>query len=115
MWQFHALETSADAGFSLVQHLREKFALKIAPEQMTQLKTARHAVTFRDIRLEPFLIRVERMPKIMGARMPLLGGIGHLAVSSATRKIASAAIGYSKSPLRTCQEHDCDELGGSKR
>jgi hypothetical protein len=68
---------------------------------MTQLKTARHAVTFREIRLVPFLIRVERLPKIAGACTPLLGRFGKVAVSSATRKIASAAITHSNSPLWT--------------
>jgi A/G-specific adenine glycosylase len=97
MWQFPALETSADASSDLAQHLREKFGVKIANEQMTQLKTARHAVTFREIRLVPFLIRVERLPKIEGARMPLLGRFGRLPVSSATRKIAGAANAHSKS------------------
>jgi hypothetical protein len=44
---------------------------------------------------------VKRLPKIKGARTPLLGRFGQLAISSATRKIAGAAIAYSKSPLRT--------------
>jgi A/G-specific adenine glycosylase len=100
MWQFPALETSADASSDLAQHLREKFGVNIAEQQMTQLKAAHHAVTFRQIRMEPFLIRVERLPKIAGARTPLLGRFGKVAVSSATRKIASAAIAHSKSPLR---------------
>jgi hypothetical protein len=68
---------------------------------MIRLKTARHAVTFREIRLESFLIRVKRLPQIAGARTPLLGHFGHLAVSSATRKIVGAAIAHSTSPLRT--------------
>jgi A/G-specific adenine glycosylase len=93
MWQFPALEASADASSDLAQHLREKFGMKVADGQMTQLKTARHVVTFREIRLVPFLIRVERLPMIAGARTPLLGRFGKLAVSSATRKIAKAAIG----------------------
>jgi A/G-specific adenine glycosylase len=99
MWQFPALETSANASSDLAQHLREKFGVKIMEEQMTQLRTARHAVTFREIRLEPFLIRVERLPEINEARMPLLGRFGKLAVSSATKKIASVALAHSKSPL----------------
>ncbi len=101
MWQFPALETSVDASSSLVQHLREKFGMKFAGEQLIQLKAARHAVTFREIRLESFLIRVERLPKIAGTRTPLLGHFGHLPISNATRKIADAAIAHPKSPLRT--------------
>jgi A/G-specific adenine glycosylase len=101
MWQFPALETSADASSELARHLREKFGVKIADKQMTQLKTARHAVTFRQIRLVPFLIRVGLLPKIAGTRTPLLGRFGQLPISSATRKIASAAIAHSKIPLRS--------------
>jgi A/G-specific adenine glycosylase len=100
MWQFPALEASADTSFILAKHLREKFAVKVAGEKLVQLKTARHAVTFREIRLEPFLIQVERLPKIKGARTPLLGRFGRLPISSATRKIASAALAHPKSPLR---------------
>jgi A/G-specific adenine glycosylase len=100
MWQFPALETSADAGSSLARHLREKFEVKVMDGQMARLKTARHAVTFRQIRIEPFLIRMERLPKIDGARTPALRHFGHLPVSSATRKIADAAIAYSENALR---------------
>ena len=100
MWQFPALETAADAASHLAQHLREKFGVA-AGGQMTPLKTARHAVTFRKIRLEPFLIRVARLPRIGGARTPVLGRFGRLPISSATRKIASAAIAHPKNALRT--------------
>jgi hypothetical protein len=101
MWQFPALETSVGASSDLAQHLREKFGVKVAEAQMKQLKTARHAVTFREIRLVPFLIRVERLPKIAGARTPHLARFGKVAVSSATRKIADAAIAHSKSAYPT--------------
>jgi A/G-specific adenine glycosylase len=92
MWQFPALETSADASSDLAEHLREKFRMKVADGQMTQLKTARHAVTFREIRLVPFLIRVDHLPKIAGARTPHLTRFGRLPISNATRKIAKAAV-----------------------
>jgi len=95
MWQFPAIETAADANLNLAQHLKAIFGVTIADDQMIQLKTARHAVTFREIRLEPFLIRVESLPKIAGARTPVLGRFGKLPVSSATRKIAGSAIAHS--------------------
>jgi A/G-specific adenine glycosylase len=100
MWQFPALETRVDAVSGLANYLRKKLSLKIADKEMIPLKTVRHTVTFREIRLESFLIPVERLPQIAGARTPLLGRFGHLAVSSATRKIAGAAIAHSKNPLR---------------
>jgi A/G-specific adenine glycosylase len=92
MWQFPALETKSDAASGLANYLRETFRVKVADEKMIRLEIARHAVTFRAIRLESFLIPVERLPQIAGARTPLLGRFAHLAVSSATRKIADAAI-----------------------
>jgi A/G-specific adenine glycosylase len=94
MWQFPAIETPADASSNLAQHLRENFGLTVTETQMIRLKTAHHAVTFREIRLQPFLIRVERLPEIAGARTRLLARFGKLPVSSATRKIATAAIAH---------------------
>jgi hypothetical protein len=58
------------------------------------LATARHAVTFRNIRLEPYLIRVARLPRITGARIVVLTQIRRLPISNATQKIASAAIAH---------------------
>jgi A/G-specific adenine glycosylase len=95
MWQFPAIETSTNASLNLAQHLKEVFKVKVKGEQMIPLKSARHTVTFREIRLESLLIRVERLPKIAGARTPFLGRFGKLPVSSATRKIAGAAIAHS--------------------
>ncbi len=91
MWQFPALETTgADAGAALAGHLREKFGVA-GTKNLTPLATARHAVTFRNIRLEPFLIRVARLPRVKGARMVALSQIRRLPISNATQKIADAA------------------------
>jgi A/G-specific adenine glycosylase len=98
MWQFPAIETSGDASLNLARHLKKIFKVKVTGEQMKGLKTARHTVTFREIRLESFLIPVEHLPKIAGARTPFLGRFGKLPVSSATRKIAGAATAHS--PIR---------------
>jgi A/G-specific adenine glycosylase len=95
MWQFPAIETPAGATLKLARHLDEIFGVKTTDARMIRLKAARHTVTFREIRLEPFLVRVEHLPKIAGARTPLLGRFGKLPVSSATRKIASAANAHS--------------------
>jgi A/G-specific adenine glycosylase len=94
MWQFPAVESTDEKPSHLAKHLQEKFGVKIKPGQMTQLKSARHAVTFRDIRLLPFLIRVERLPTIDGAQTPALRNFGRLAISNATRKIAKLAIAH---------------------
>ena len=63
------------------------------PESALQpLAPARHTVTFRNIRLLPFLLRVPSLPSVQGAQKPLLASLGRLPVSNATRKIAQAAL-----------------------
>jgi hypothetical protein len=91
MWQFPALEiTGTYAPAALAGHFREKFGVAMKGA-LTPLATARHAVTFRNIRLEPYLIRVPRLPRVTGTRSVALTQIRRLPVSNATRKIADAA------------------------
>src|SRR4029077_13709514 len=91
MWQFPALETTGThAPAALAGHLREKFGVA-RKDSLTPLATARHAVTFRNIRLEPYLIRVARLPSVTGARIVALGQIRRIPISNATQKIADAA------------------------
>jgi A/G-specific adenine glycosylase len=91
LWQFPAVETTANAASDLARHLRKNFEVAVNGN-LTPLKTARHNVTFRNIRLEPFAIRVARLPRIEGARTAALGRLGNLPISNATRKIANAAL-----------------------
>jgi hypothetical protein len=94
MWQFPALETTgADAGEALAAHLREKFSLA-RNGILTPLTSARHTVTFRNIRLEPYLVSVARLPRIPGARIVALTQIRRLPISNATQKIADAATAH---------------------
>jgi A/G-specific adenine glycosylase len=91
LWQFPALECSARAASDLARHLRKRFS--VTPEgAITPLKTARHAVTFRDIRVQPFLIHVARLPVLRGARSVPLHQLRDLPISNLTRKIADAAL-----------------------
>jgi len=94
LWQFPALETTGtDALAALAGHLHEKFGVAMRGG-LTPLGTARHAVTFRNIRLEPYLIRVARLPRVEGARIAALTQIRRLPISNATQKIASAAAAH---------------------
>ncbi len=58
------------------------------------LQPAKHTVTFREVTLHPFLVRVAQLPQIAGARTPRLDELEALAVSSATRKIARRALEF---------------------
>jgi A/G-specific adenine glycosylase len=91
MWQFPALESIADAASELTRYLRKNFKIAVNGN-LKPLGPARHAVTFREIRLLPFVIRLARLPRLEGSRIAALGSLSKLPVSSATRKIAHAAL-----------------------
>jgi hypothetical protein len=82
-------------GAALARHLRDKFGVE-GKGILTPLTTARHTVTFRNIRLEPYLVRVPRLPRATEARIVALTQIRRLPISNATRKIADAAIADDK-------------------
>jgi len=90
LWQFPAVRVSGDAERELRRHLRA--SLGFEGTELVELGAARHSVTYREITLAPFLLRVERLPRLPGARTPLLTALDRLPVSSATRKIAAAAL-----------------------
>ena len=78
------------AADELAEHLRA--SLGIPNQPLTPLPVAAHTVTFRKITLAPFLARVARLPKRAGCRTLPLAKLARLPISSATRKIARAAI-----------------------
>jgi len=101
MWQFPALETTGtEASAALAAHLHENFGLAVNGN-LTPLAPARHTVTFRAIRLEPYLVRVAHLPRVKGARIATLSEISSMSISNATRKIvgqASSLSGFDFSP-----------------
>ena len=74
----------------LARHLAQ--TLNLREVELRALPIAKHAVTFRDIRLAPFLVHVGKLPSFAEARTPRLADLDSLPVSSATRKIAAAAL-----------------------
>jgi A/G-specific adenine glycosylase len=94
MWQFPAVEARGkEAATVLGAHLRKGFST--APDTtLTPLATARHTVTFRNVRLKPYLVRVAQFPRAAGTRIVALGKIRRLPISNATRKIADVVIAH---------------------
>jgi len=92
MWQFPAVEVARDPVAELESHLREVLKFDFVPLRLEALPTARHGVTFRNITLLPFLAHVSRLPKQPRTRILPLARIARIPVSSATRKIAAAAL-----------------------
>ena len=92
MWQFPAVEVTRDPVAELRAHLGKVLQIDAASLKLEPLQAARHGVTFRKITLMPFLVRVPRLSKIRRTRIVPLVRLGQAAVSSATRKIAAAAL-----------------------
>jgi len=90
MWQFPAVEVKRDAEAEIREHIGT--SLRITPVSLETLPSARHGVTFRNITLLPFLARVARLPKREGTLVLPLGRLEQVPISSATRKIAAAAL-----------------------
>jgi A/G-specific adenine glycosylase len=90
MWQFPAVEVVQDAQTELIEHVREILAVRLT--KLRPLQTRRHAVTFRNITLCPFLAEVTCLPSVPRTRIVLLRTIRELPVSSATRKLATLDV-----------------------
>jgi A/G-specific adenine glycosylase len=92
MWHFPTMQVRKNASEELRRFLSasaapgRKFSARFEP-----LPFARHAVTYRKILLQPFLVRVAKLPLFPGAEIIALAGIDSLPVSSLTRKVALAA------------------------
>ncbi len=97
MWQFPALTAGRHAQNKMVSRLLG--SLRVAHSNVVPLAAARHTVTFREITLQPFLVRVECLPGIEGARRPSLTQIERLPISNATRKIAAAALQFLRTKI----------------
>jgi A/G-specific adenine glycosylase len=69
------------------------------PEKSAPLQIVRHAVTFRKVIVNGFLVPVGRLPKVKGADILDLRQVTNRAVSNLTRKIADRALAalYAKS------------------
>jgi A/G-specific adenine glycosylase len=101
LWQFPAAQIRPQSRSSfkneLLSAIQQKGIINVdgSSWNFEPLPMARHTVTFRKIRLHPFLIRVQKVPLLfLQSRTLSLHSIGQsvLPVSNATRKIAQAAL-----------------------
>jgi A/G-specific adenine glycosylase len=93
MWHFPTLSVTGEPAGKLIAFLR-----KLMPDvqsrywQLVPAGKVRHAVTYRAITLLPFLINVQKLPRVPDARRVPLEDISSLPVSNLTRKVARAAL-----------------------
>jgi A/G-specific adenine glycosylase len=92
MWQFPAVEVFQNPAAELKAHLGDVLQIDTASLELEPLRAARHSVTFRKITLMPFLVRVSGFSRLPRTRIVSLVRLGRVPISSATRKIAVAAL-----------------------
>ncbi|MFZ1974865.1 MAG: A/G-specific adenine glycosylase [Candidatus Acidiferrales bacterium] len=115
MWQFPAVEVTSEPKAALAAHLRATLNLpaNASALELEALPTARHGVTFRNIALLPFLARVENLPKLHRTRILPIANLAKLPISSATKKIAAAALsGVLMSDAKITSDHGKEALAG---
>ncbi|HEV8385867.1 MAG TPA: NUDIX domain-containing protein, partial [Candidatus Acidoferrales bacterium] len=91
MWQFPAVKLKS--GKQIEEWRNRGTEERNTPETngaWMELKAIKHTVTYREVTLRPFLIRVDRLRPANRARIVALGDVTRMAVSSATKKIARA-------------------------
>jgi len=97
MWHFPTISVREDPAAELREFLADVGAISVNNGQLRlePLSRARHAVTYRAIKLLPYRVRVSRLPRIAGTKSVLLSELvsrSSVAVSNLTRKIAQAAL-----------------------
>ncbi len=92
MWQFPAVEVTHDPAAELRAYVGEMLRIDTVSLEIEPLRAVRHGVTFRNITFLPFLVQVSRLPDVPRTRIVPLVRLGRIPVSSATRKIATAAL-----------------------
>ncbi len=100
MWHFPMIAVQRNASRELAEFLESFDALSAngLKPKLEEMRSARHTVTYRAIRLRPFRLNVERLPRIAGAKAVLLADLvsrSKVAVSNLTRKIAQSAASLS--------------------
>lgn len=93
LWHFPTTVIPGNAIRKLRSHLRRlKMQRHKGRLDFLVAKPVHHTVTYRAITIEPFRIRVKRLPRIRGAEQVPLNEITVLPVSNLTRKVARAAL-----------------------
>jgi A/G-specific adenine glycosylase len=97
MWHLPMIAVQRDASRELLEFLKSFNALGAngSKPKLEELRSARHTVTYRAIRLRPFRLAVEKLPRVAGAKAVLLTDLvsrSKVAVSNLTRKIGQSAV-----------------------
>jgi len=93
MWHFPTTEVRRNASGDLREYLQESLpGGRKFSETFELLRKVRHAVTYRAITLQPFRIKLKKLPQFPGAKILPLRDVSSVPISNLTRKIARAAL-----------------------
>jgi A/G-specific adenine glycosylase len=113
MWHFPTIQVKSESSGAaeLRRHVGSDFFRgQKVPTAAMPLKKVKHRVTYRDITVLPFLLRVKRLPRIRGAKVLPLLDLSGLAISNLTRKVARAALEAAQSTAAGKQKIVQDSL-----
>jgi A/G-specific adenine glycosylase len=93
MWHFPTISVKQETAAMLLRKfvIKSVFGAKKIGLELEALKPVRHTVTYRAVRVLPFLARVKKLPVVAGAKGLELGKISTLAISNLTRKVGQEA------------------------
>ncbi|HXY00449.1 MAG TPA: A/G-specific adenine glycosylase [Candidatus Limnocylindrales bacterium] len=92
MWHFPTIRAKHDAERELREFVQKSiWRGKRFPGRFEALANVRHAVTYRQITLQPFRVHVAELPPVPNAKFLPLDDLSSVAISNLTRKVAQAA------------------------
>lgn len=96
MWHFPARLVETDSAQTVRALLRRYLPVRKSKREakLSVLSPVNHTVTFRNLKITPCLARVRALTATPGARVVRLAGSNSLPVSSATKKVALAALNH---------------------
>jgi A/G-specific adenine glycosylase len=93
LWHFPTVSATQDGAKALRRMLAQQFKVEnLAKTEWEPLSKVRHTVTYRNIEVVPFLVRVQKLPRISGAKVIGLNEIVREPISNLTKKVARTAL-----------------------
>jgi adenine-specific DNA glycosylase len=92
MWHFPTIRVQSNAETELRSYAAGLFAGGRIRGKFAALTRVRHTVTYRQITVQPFALRVAQLPRVEQAKAVPLSDLSSLPVSNLTRKVARAAL-----------------------
>jgi A/G-specific adenine glycosylase len=93
LWHFPTIEVASDCETEMRNFAKNSlFGGRLPHASFLPLSSVRHTVTYRWIKLQPFRMDIDKLPRLKGAQSVPLHQLGSVAISNLTRKVANAAI-----------------------